>query len=125
MLMRQGWSPEFLAAANIETVQTEYEVLHLMRQCANHFSFSHFLVTRFPANAQQRFAERLMVSNWPADLVRKYDATQSCLCRATVRFSRPPTGKTPKPARQSRLPKATAFPRQRRSFCTQRRRTLI
>ncbi|MCJ8150615.1 LuxR C-terminal-related transcriptional regulator [Shinella sp. H4-D48] len=74
MLMRQGWSPEFLAAANIETVQTEYEVLHLMRQCANHFSFSHFLVTRFPANAQQRFAERLMVSNWPADLVRKYDA---------------------------------------------------
>lgn len=74
MLVRQGWLPEFLAAANIETVQTEYEVLHLMRQCANHFSFTHFLVTRFPANAQQRFAERLMVSNWPADLVRKYDA---------------------------------------------------
>ncbi|UPA23781.1 helix-turn-helix transcriptional regulator [Shinella oryzae] len=74
MLVRQGWLPEFLAAAHIETVQTEYEVLHLMRQCADHFAFTHFLVTRFPANAQQRFAERLMVSNWPADLVRKYDA---------------------------------------------------
>lgn len=74
MLMQQGWSPEFLSTANIESVQTEYEVLHLMRQCANHFRFSHFLVSRFPANEQQRFAERLLVSNWPADLVRKYDA---------------------------------------------------
>jgi DNA-binding CsgD family transcriptional regulator len=74
MLMRQDWPPEFLATANIEFVQTEYEVLHLMRQCANHFRFSHFLVSRFPANEQQRFSERLLVSNWPADLVRKYDA---------------------------------------------------
>ena len=74
MLAQQGWSPEFLSAVNIGTVQTEYEVLHLMRQCANHFRFSHFLVSRFPANEQQRFAERLLVSNWPADLVRKYDA---------------------------------------------------
>ncbi len=74
MLLQQGWSPEFLSSANIETVQTEYEVLHLMRQCATHFRFSHFLVARFPVNGQQRFSERLLVSNWPADLVRKYDA---------------------------------------------------
>lgn len=74
MLIQQGWSPEVLSTANIESVQTEYEVLHLMRQCANHFRFSHFLVSRFPANEQQRFAERLLVSNWPAELVRKYDA---------------------------------------------------
>ncbi len=74
MLAQQGWSPEFLSSASIESVQTEYEVLHLMRQCANHFRFSHFLVARFPVNEQQRFSERLLVSNWPADLVRKYDA---------------------------------------------------
>ncbi len=73
MLAQQGWSPELLSAANIGTVQTEYEVLHLMRQCATHFRFGHFMVSRFPANDQQRFAERLVVSNWPADLVRKYD----------------------------------------------------
>ena len=73
MLAQQGWSPELLSAANTGTVQTEYEVLHLMRQCANHFNFGHFMVSRFPANDQQRFAERLLVSNWPADLVRKYD----------------------------------------------------
>ncbi|WP_242217806.1 helix-turn-helix transcriptional regulator [Shinella zoogloeoides] len=75
MLSQQGgWSPEFLSPANIESVQTEYEVLHLMRQCANHFGFGHFLVARFPADDRQRFSERLLVSNWPADLVRKYDA---------------------------------------------------
>lgn len=74
MLVQQGWSPEFLSSANIEAVQTEYEVLHLMRQCADHFCFSHFLVARFPVSEQQRFSERLLVSNWPADLVRKYDA---------------------------------------------------
>src|SRR5690606_19218476 len=73
-LQQQGWSPEFLSSANMEAVQTEYEVLQLMRQCASHFRFSHFLVSRFPANEQQRFAERLLVSNWPTDLVRKYDA---------------------------------------------------
>lgn len=73
-LQQQGWSPEFLSSANMESVQTEYEVLQLMRQCASHFRFSHFLVSRFPANEQQRFAERLLVSNWPTDLVRKYDA---------------------------------------------------
>jgi DNA-binding CsgD family transcriptional regulator len=74
MLMQQGWSPDFLSTANIESVKTEYEVLHLMRQCANHFRFSHFLVARFPANGQQRFSERLLVSNWAAELVRQYDA---------------------------------------------------
>ena len=74
MLAQQDRPPEFLSSANIEAVQTEYEVLHLMRQCAGHFGFSHFMVARFPANDQQRFAERLLVSNWPAELVRKYDA---------------------------------------------------
>ena len=74
MLAQQGWSPELLSSAHIESVRTEYEVLRLMRQCANHFHFSHFLIARFPAGEQQRFAERLLVSNWPAELVRQYDA---------------------------------------------------
>lgn len=74
MLPQQGWSPDVLSAATIESVQTEYEVLHLMRGCAGHFRFSHFLVARHPGNGQHRFSERLLVSNWPAELVRKYDA---------------------------------------------------
>ncbi|MCF3638360.1 LuxR family transcriptional regulator [Rhizobium sp. TRM95111] len=73
-LVQRGWSPEFLATANLESVQTEYEVLHLMRQCANHFGFSHFLIARLPEGEHHRFGERLVVSNWPAELVRGYDA---------------------------------------------------
>ncbi|MFC3074706.1 helix-turn-helix transcriptional regulator [Shinella pollutisoli] len=76
MLMQQGWSPDVLTTANIEAVQTEYEVLHLMRRCAAHFNFSHFLVSRHPGSGQHRFSERLLVSNWPADLVRKYDSAE-------------------------------------------------
>ena len=73
MPLQQGWSPDVLSAAAIADVQTEYEVLHLMRRCARHFDFSHFLVSRYPVNGQQGFSERLVVSNWPAELVRKYD----------------------------------------------------
>lgn len=76
MPLKEGWSPDVLSAANIEAVQTEYEVLRLMRRCATHFGFSHFLVARHPGNGQHRFSERLLVSNWPADLVRKYDAAE-------------------------------------------------
>ncbi|QRM56560.1 LuxR C-terminal-related transcriptional regulator [Sinorhizobium sp. BG8] len=74
MLMQQEWSPEFLSTSVLDAVQTEYEVLRLMRQCTSHFNFTHFLVARLPTNDQQRFSERLMVSNWPVELVRKYDA---------------------------------------------------
>ncbi|HVK90591.1 MAG TPA: LuxR C-terminal-related transcriptional regulator [Mycoplana sp.] len=74
--VRQGWSPEFLTEAALGGVQTEYEVLQLMRRCADHFGFSHFLVTRFPDAEQSRFSARLLVSNWPAELVRQYDALE-------------------------------------------------
>ncbi|WP_075291352.1 helix-turn-helix transcriptional regulator [Pararhizobium arenae] len=55
------------------SVQTEYEVLHLMRQCAAQFGFNNFMIVRFPIGEHQRFAERLVLSNWPSDLVRRYD----------------------------------------------------
>ena len=96
MLLQHGWSPEFLSPANIESVRTEYEVLRLMRQCADHFGFSHFLIVRMPANEQQRFSERLVVSNWPAELVRSYDAlgvfTTSRFVTQTAATKRPVDG---------------------------------
>ena len=96
MLLQHGWSPEFLSAANIESVRTEYEVLHLMRQCADHFGFSHFLIVRMPANDQQRFSERLVVSNWPSELVRSYDGlgvfTASRFVAQTAATKRPVEG---------------------------------
>jgi DNA-binding CsgD family transcriptional regulator len=56
------------------SVQTEYEVLRLMRQCAAEFDFDNFMIVRMPAGDQQSFAERLVVSSWPTELVRTYDA---------------------------------------------------
>ncbi|MFD1328248.1 helix-turn-helix transcriptional regulator [Mycoplana ramosa] len=65
--------PEFLTGAALERVGTEYEVLQLMRRCAGHFGFSHFLAVRFPDAERRRFAERLLVSNWASEFVRSYD----------------------------------------------------
>lgn len=62
------------ASPDPSAVQTEYEVLRLMRQCAAEFGFDNFMIVRVPAGDQQNFAERLVVSSWPADLVRGYDA---------------------------------------------------
>lgn len=64
---------DFLPRMSGSPVQTEYEVLHLMRQCAAQFGFGHFMIARFPLGEHQRFAERLVLSSWPADLVRRYD----------------------------------------------------
>ncbi|KQV35243.1 MULTISPECIES: helix-turn-helix transcriptional regulator [unclassified Rhizobium] len=64
---------DFLRGMNGVPVQTEYEVLHLMRQCAAQFGFNHFMIARFPLGEHQRFAERLVLSSWPADRVRRYD----------------------------------------------------
>lgn len=67
------WSPAFLAGAQLEDVRTEYEVLQLLRRCASHFGFSHFLVARLPDGDRRRFSERLVISSWPAELVHGYD----------------------------------------------------
>lgn len=66
---------DFLFGMPSTVVQTEYEVLHLMRQCAAQFGFNHFMIARMPFGEQQRFSERLVLSSWPAELVRQYDAS--------------------------------------------------
>lgn len=71
--LTHSWLPEFLTGTALESVQTDYEALQLLRRCANHFGFSHFLVARFPDAEKHRFSERLLVSNWSSELVRTYD----------------------------------------------------
>jgi DNA-binding CsgD family transcriptional regulator len=72
--VRGGKSGFLLPDLTLPAVQTEYEVLRLMRQCAAGFDFENFMIVRLPVGDQQSFAERLVVSSWPADLVRGYDA---------------------------------------------------
>src|SRR5215217_3255197 len=73
VVLRNDVYADLLSAMSGSTVQTEYEVLHLMRQCAAQFGFSNFMIVRFPLGENQRFAERLVLSSWPSDLVRRYD----------------------------------------------------
>ncbi len=58
-------------------VQTDYEILRLLRQVATEAGFSHFMVARPPSGDGQRFQDRLVLSNWPADLVRQYDQSEA------------------------------------------------
>lgn len=73
LALRSEAYADFLSGMTSSRVPTEYEVLHLMRQCTVQFGFSHFMIARLPFGEQQRFSERLVLSNWPADLVRDYD----------------------------------------------------
>jgi len=73
LALRSEAYADFLSGMTTSTVQTEYEVLHLMRQCTAQFGFSHFMIARIPFGEQQRFAERLALSSWPSELVRDYD----------------------------------------------------
>ncbi|MCA1406125.1 autoinducer binding domain-containing protein [Ensifer sp. IC3342] len=57
------------------SVRTEYELLHLMRRLVARYGFQRFLIARLPLAEQQRFSESLVLSNWPAELVRQYDAS--------------------------------------------------
>ncbi|MDX3929184.1 MAG: LuxR C-terminal-related transcriptional regulator [Shinella sp.] len=74
MPAHEDWLPDFPGSVDLDTVRTEHELLHVMRRCTGKFGFSHFLIARLPENELQRFSERLTVSNWPAELVRRYDA---------------------------------------------------
>jgi DNA-binding CsgD family transcriptional regulator len=74
LALRSEAYADFLSGMSSSTVQTEYEVLHLMRQCTAQFGFQHFMIARIPFGEEQRFAERLVLSSWPSELVRDYDA---------------------------------------------------
>ncbi|SEL86483.1 DNA-binding transcriptional regulator, CsgD family [Xaviernesmea oryzae] len=69
----QGDFADLLLAVKDPSVTSEYEILRVMRRVATEFGFLHFMVARLPFGEDYRFAERLVLSNWPADLVRRYD----------------------------------------------------
>lgn len=81
--MKESSEPALRREADVDTffefdpasVRTEYELLHLMRRLIARYGFQRFLIARLPLAEQQRFSESLVLSNWPADLVRQYDAS--------------------------------------------------
>ncbi|MDK1490511.1 LuxR C-terminal-related transcriptional regulator [Sinorhizobium sp. 7-81] len=72
---RREADDDMLSEFDPASVRTEYELLHLMRRLIARYRFSRFMIARLPLAEQQRFSERLVLSNWPAELVRQYDAS--------------------------------------------------
>ena len=70
---REAAFVDLMAAARDPAVATEYDVLRLMRRVMAEFGFNHFMIARLPLGQEQRFAERLVLSNWPPELVQRYD----------------------------------------------------
>ncbi|MFB2553903.1 helix-turn-helix transcriptional regulator [Ensifer soli] len=64
---------------------TEYEALRLIRQMAQDAGYAGFLVARMPFGADTDFAERLVISSWPADLVHAYHQSGQFAASALVR----------------------------------------
>ncbi|WP_377290730.1 helix-turn-helix transcriptional regulator [Rhizobium sp. SG2393] len=74
-------------------IQTDYEILRLLRQVTGEAGFSHFMVARPPSTDVQRFQDRLVLSNWPTELVRQYDQANAFVASqvlARVRQTRLP-----------------------------------
>ncbi|WP_173509222.1 helix-turn-helix transcriptional regulator [Sinorhizobium psoraleae] len=72
---RREADDDMLSEFDPASVRTEYELLHLMRRLVARYRFSRFVIARLPLAEQQRFSERLVLSNWPVELVRQYDAS--------------------------------------------------
>ncbi|WP_275784732.1 helix-turn-helix transcriptional regulator [Pararhizobium gei] len=84
---------DFVSGKGPSTIRTEYEVTHLMRQCAARFGFSQFMIARMPFGDHQGFAGHLVLSNWPSNTVRDYDAAvtfQGCVLIERLRRTKLP-----------------------------------
>ncbi|RDL50216.1 HTH-type quorum sensing-dependent transcriptional regulator RpaR [Ensifer sp. M14] len=68
---------DLISEIDTAAVRTEYELLHLLRRLIARYGFGHFMIARLPLAEQQRFSERLVLSNWPSELVRQYDACET------------------------------------------------
>ncbi len=76
-LLREAETADMISEIDTAAVRTEYELLHLMRRLIARYGFGHFMIARLPLAEQQRFSERLVLSNWPSELVRQYDACET------------------------------------------------
>jgi DNA-binding CsgD family transcriptional regulator len=76
-LLREAETADLISEIDTAAVRTEYELLHLLRRLIARYGFGHFMIARLPLAEQQRFSERLVLSNWPSELVRQYDACET------------------------------------------------
>lgn len=125
-LLRKAETADLFSDIDTAAVRTEYELLHLMRRLIVHYGFGHFMIARMPFAEQQRFSERLVLSNWPSEFVRQYDAFeafQSSLLVERLRHTKLPVTGGPelldvaaRPANDAMVRRLLAHPDMARHF---------
>lgn len=128
-LLREAETADMISEIDTAAVRTEYELLHLMRRLIGRYGFGHFMIARLPLAEQQRFSERLVLSNWPSELVRQYDACETFQASVLVERLRatklPVTGGAElldvagKPADAAMVHRLLAHPEMARHFAVQ------
>lgn len=57
----------------IELLETQFDVLRLLKRICKLFNLSNFMVMRMPDASDQRISDCAILANWPPDMIARYD----------------------------------------------------
>ncbi|MCV3735420.1 LuxR family transcriptional regulator (plasmid) [Rhizobium sp. TRM96647] len=61
-------------SAEIAGLQTQFDIVRFLRRTGEAFSLKHFIAFSLPGFEAEKLSPHSIVSNWPSDLMAKYDA---------------------------------------------------
>ena len=62
------------ATAEIAGLETQFDVVRFLRRTGEAFSLKHFIVISLPGFEAEKISAHSIVSNWPSEVIAKYDA---------------------------------------------------
>lgn len=62
------------ASAEIASLETQFDIVRFLRRTGEKFSLKHFIAFSLPGYEAEKLAPHSIVSNWPSELIAKYDA---------------------------------------------------
>ncbi|MBD9371229.1 autoinducer binding domain-containing protein [Rhizobium sp. ARZ01] len=62
------------ASAEIAGLETQFDVVRFLRRTGETFFLKHFIVISLPGFEAEKLSAHSIVSNWPAEVIAKYDA---------------------------------------------------
>ncbi|MDR6756212.1 DNA-binding CsgD family transcriptional regulator [Mycoplana sp. BE70] len=62
------------ASAEIASLETQFDVVRFLRRTGESFSLKHFIAFLLPGFEAEKLGAHSIVSNWPAEVIAKYDA---------------------------------------------------
>src|SRR5262245_24123682 len=61
------------ASAEIAGLETQFDVVRFLRRTGEAFSLNYFIAFSLPGFESEKLAANSIVSNWPSELLGKYD----------------------------------------------------